>query len=60
MPKIGMRILRGEGVLFPCVGVGKWVVSGNKGVNRGRGICGFLSLYVCMSGVFGRVKVVLN
>ena len=29
--------------------MGKWVVSGNEGVNRGRGICGFL--YVCMSPV---------
>ena len=58
-PKIGMRILWSEGVVLPCAGVGKWVVSGNEGVNRGRGICGFC-LYICMSGVFDGVKVVLN
>ena len=43
-----MKILCCEGVVLPCEGVGKWVVSGNEGVNRRRGICGFLSvsLYV--------------
>ena len=49
-----MRILWCEGVVLLCGGVGKWVVSGNEGINRGRGICGFLS------GVFDGVKVVLN
>ena len=29
--QIGMRILWGEGVILPCGGVGKWVVSGSEG-----------------------------
>ena len=45
--EIGMRILWSEGVVLPCGGVGKWVVSGNEGVNRGRGICGFC-MFVCL------------
>ena len=54
--QIGMKILWCEGVVLPFGGVGKWVVSGNERVNRGRGIC----LHVCMSGVFNRVNAVLN
>ena len=55
--KIGMRILWGEGGVLPSVGVSEWVVSGNEYLNRGRGICGFLFRYVCMSGLFDGVKV---
>ena len=44
--EIWNEILWCEGVLLECGGVGKWVVSGNEGVNRGRGICSFLS--VCL------------
>ena len=30
-PKIGMRILRGEGGVLPSVGASEWVVSSNEG-----------------------------
>ena len=34
--------------------VGEWVVSGNKGLTEEGVFVFFLSLYVCMSGVFDR------
>ena len=54
--QIGMRILWGEGVVLLCVGVGEWVVSGNEGLTEEGVFC----LYVCMSGAFDGVKVVVN
>ena len=41
-----MRILRGEGVVLPCGGVGKWVVSGNEGLREEGVFVDFLS--VCL------------
>ena len=53
MPKIGMRILLSEGVVLPCGGVGKWVVSGNRGLTE-EGVFVVFCLYVCLSSSFDR------
>ena len=45
VPKTGMRILWGEGVVLPCGGVGEWVVSGNKGLTK-EGV--FVVFCLCM------------
>ena len=50
--RIGMRILWGEGVVFQCVGVGEWVVSGNEGLTEEWVFGVFWTLYVCMSACF--------
>ena len=49
-------------MVLPCGGVGDWVVSGNKRLTE-EGILlffFFFLVYVCTSGVFDGVKVVLN
>ena len=50
-PKIGMRILWGEGVVLPRGGVDKWVVSGNEGLTE-EGVFVVFCLYVCLSSAF--------
>ena len=47
--KIGMRILWGEDVIFPCVEVDEWVVSGNKGLTEeGVFVVFRLCMFVCL------------
>ena len=40
-----MRILLGEGVVLPCVGVSNWVVSGKEGLTE-EGVFVFLFLFL--------------
>ena len=47
-PKIGMRILGGEGMGLPSGGQGKWVVSSNEGLTEEGELMVFLCMIVCL------------
>ena len=47
-PKIGMRILWGDGVVLPSGGEGKWVVSGNEGLTEEGVLMVFVCMFVCL------------
>ena len=43
-----MRILWGEGVVLPLVGVGEWVVIGNEGLREEGVFMVFVCMFVCL------------